>query len=325
MPSKTMQKVTMIALLMTIMTGVSSSVSFAAVKHGKTTATKNITSTGFPLSITDEAGHHVVIKKQPLRIASTTEGTDEIVSALVPKKRLVMVTTFASQPNYSNIVSYVKGIPAINEVNAEQVLAVKPDLVLMASYNTPAIVKQIETTGTPVFEFANFNSITQIEQNITLVGRLLGAQQKAKNVVVAMKQQIAHLSSLTKTKSKITVLNYSSDSYVAGRDTTVNSIIKDANGINVASGIEGWQTITDEELIKLNPDVIIGTKDDALMVKKLMSNPALSVLSAVKHHRIYLLSGANLTSVSQYVVRGVRDVEHVLYPNVQLPADSTLE
>ncbi len=303
-------------------TTVRSSGKASASKHrGQAVATEPKAS--FPLTILDEAGHRVKISKPPVRIASTTEGTDEILSALVPRKNVVMVTTFASQPLYSNVVGWAKGIRAINQVNAEQVLSVKPDLVLMASYNSPGVVAQIEQTGAPVFEFANFNSIRDIEANIALVGRLVGQQPRADRVVQAMKKQLGVISHDVAQQHRVTVLDYSSYGYAAGKNTTVDSIIRHAGGINAASNISGWKMITDEEIVKMNPQVIIDARGDSLA--KIIHNPALASVAAIKNHRVYYVNGAELSAVSQYIVRGVRDVAHTLYPNVTLPADSQLQ
>lgn len=279
----------------------------------------------FPLTLTDEAGHRVTVPKRPVHIASTTEGTDEILSALVPRSDVAMVTTYATNPQYSNIAGYAKGIPAINQVNAEQVLAVHPDLVLMASYNSPGVVKQIEQAGVPVFEFTDFNSIANIEQNIDLVGRLVGETARAERVVAAMNRQIRQIRADVAKVTPITVLDYGSYGYVAGRDTTVDSVIRDAGGINAAAGIDGWKTVTDEEIVKLDPQVIIDSSDDTGFLKKVAHDPGLASVAAVKDHRLYYIDSAHLTAVSQYVVRGVRDVAHALYPSVVLPADSRLQ
>lgn len=279
----------------------------------------------YPLKLVDEAGHKVTITKLPYRIASTTEGTDEILSGLVPKQRIVMVTTFASQPVYSNISKYVKGIPAINQVNAEQVLAVKPGIVLMASYNTPAIIQQIEQTGVPVFEFTNFNSIQDIETNIGVVGHLVGAPAKAVQMVTAMKKQLQTIHRATAKFKKLNVLDYGTDGYTAGRNTTVDSVITAAGGSNAAKNINGWQLLTDEEIVKMNPQVIIDASHDTGFVKKIMSDPALASVAAVKSSRVYTINGAQLMAVSQYIVRGVRDVAHVLYPFAKLPSNNQLQ
>ncbi len=289
------------------------------------TSSRHVVKSAYPLRLLDEAGHKVTIAKLPYRIASTTEGTDEILAGLVPKKRIVMVTTYASQPAYSNISSYVKGIPAIGQVNAEQVLAVKPNIVLMASYNTPAIVQQIEQTGVPVFEFTNFNSIHDIENNIDVVGRLVGIPAKATHMVTAMKKQLQVIHQATAKLKKLTVLDYSTSGYTAGRNTTVDSVITAAGGINAAKAINGWKLLTDEEIVKMNPQVIIDANNDPGFVKKIMSDPALASVAAVKSFRVYTINGAQLMAVSQYIVRGVRDVAHVLYPFSKLPSNNQLQ
>ncbi len=268
----------------------------------------------FPLHVKDQAGHWVTVQKKPLHIASVTEGTDEILSALVPKKDIAMVTSLASNPLYSNIVGFAKGIPAIGNANAEQVLAVHPDLVLMASYVTSGVVSQIEQSGVPVYEFANFNSIANIEQNIEVVGRLTGTLTKAKALVHHIQVQIQSYLKMDKGLPHPTVLDYSSYGFAAGRQTTVNDVIVDAGGINVARGLNGWQKITDEEIVKMNPQVIIDSSDDGTFLSKMAKDPALQTVSAIKNHRLYTINSADLSSVSQYVVNAVRDLHKVLFP-----------
>lgn len=279
-------------------------------------AQNNVQNTSYPLTITDEAGNKVTIPKQPKHIASTTEGTDEILSALVPKKDVAMVTTYATNPAYSNIVAWAKGIPAIQNATAEQVIAVHPDLVLAASYTTKGVVSQIEQTGTPVFEFTNFNSIAGIEQNIQLVGKLVGEQPKANQLVAQMNQKLSSIEKAVQGQKKVTVLDYSSYGFAAGTGTTVNDVIVDGGGINAAAKLQGWQKISTEEIVKMNPQVIIDASDDTGFIQKILTNPALQTVSAVKNHRVYSINSADLTTVSQYVVNGVRDVAKVLYPGV---------
>jgi iron complex transport system substrate-binding protein len=64
----------------------------------------------------------------------------------------------------------------------------------------------------------------------------------------------------------------------------------------------------------MNPTVIIDASDDAAFLQQLAKNPALQTVSAIKHHRLYAINSADLSSVSQYAVNGVRDLEAVLYP-----------
>lgn len=284
----------------------------------QTTSASTSQQAAFPVTLRDGVGHTVTISKRPQRIASTTEGTDEILSALVPKQDMVLVTTFSSDPSYSNITSFVKGIPAIQAANAEQVIAVHPDLVLLASYTTPGVVNQIEQAHIPAYEFNNFNSISDIERNIQVVGQLVGNEKGSKRLVQSMENQIQTVRNEVKGVKKVSVLDYSSYGYAAGAKTTVNDIFLDAGGINAAQNLQGWQKISDEEIVKLNPDVIIDASGDKGFIQKIRANPALKTVSAVQNHRVYSVNGADLSSVSQYVTQGVRDVAKLLYPTAQI-------
>ncbi|MCL6454024.1 MAG: ABC transporter substrate-binding protein [Alicyclobacillus sp.] len=282
------------------------------------TATSANQANAFPVTLTDDAGHRVTVAKRPQRIASTTEGTDEILTALVPKKDIVLVTNYADDPQYSNVTQLVKGIPTIQNPNAEQVIAAKPDLVLMASYTNQNVVKQIEQAGIPSYEFNDFNSIADIERNIEVVGKLVGNEAGAEKLVANMQSQLHQVQDAVKGQQKVTVLDYSSYGYAAGASTTVNDVIVDAGGINAAAKLNGWQQITDEEVVKLNPDVIIDASDDKGFVQKLLHNPALQTVSAIKNRRVYSVNSADLTSVSQYVTRGVVDLAKLLYPSAHI-------
>lgn len=301
----------------TTSTGSSVSTTNQASSSSQTTTSQAV-SASFPVTLKDGADHTVTLSKRPQHIASTTEGTDEILTALVPKKDIVLVTNYADDPQYSNVASVVKGIPTIQNLTAEQVIAAKPDLVLTASYAKQSVVSQIEQAGIPAYEFNSFNSIADIERNIQVVGKLVGQEAKAAKVVTIMQSQLQHVGNAVKGQKKVTVLDYSSYGYAAGSSTTVNDVIVDAGGINAAGKLKGWKKITDEEVVKLDPDVIIDANNDKGFVQKILNDPALKSVSAVKNHRVYSVNSADLTSVSQYVTHGVRDVAKLLYPNVQI-------
>lgn len=274
--------------------------------------------TAFPLTVTDEAGNKVTIQKQPQHIVSVTEGTDEILAGIIPKSELAMVTNFSSDPQYSNVTNFVKGIPQIQDANAETIIAAKPDLVLLASFTNQGIVNQIKQAGIPVYEFTDFTSISSIEKNIKVVGQLVGERGKSNQLVQSMESKINTISNAVKDKKKLTVLDYSSYGYAAGDNTTVNQMIEMAGGINAAKGLNGWQKISEEEIVKLNPDVIIVAESDNGFVKKVLSDSALQNVNAVKNKQVFAINGADLSSVSQYIINGVSDVAHVLYPDVKL-------
>ncbi len=275
--------------------------------------------TRYPLTVTDQAGRSVTLTKVPHHIASVTEGTDEILAGLVPKQDIAMVTSYATNPDYSNIVSFAKGIPAITNANSEQIIAVHPDLVLLASYTPPAVTSQITQTHVPVYEFNDFNSITNIEQNIQIVGRLVDQPVRAQDMVKTMNEQLLGIEQAVQGKAQPSVLDYSSFGFAAGNNTTVNQMIADAGGTNAAASLQGWQKVSAEQVVKMNPDVIIDASDDQGFIQKLLHDSQFRNVKAVKDRRVYAINSADLSSVSQSITRGVWDIAHVLHTSAQLP------
>lgn len=276
------------------------------------------TSTGFPITLTDDLGAKVTVRNKPMHIVSGTEGTDEMIASLVPKSRIALVTNLSSDPTYSDTTALVKGIRQWSGEDPEQALAVHPDLVLMASYAPQKVVTQLRNAGVPVYEFSDFNSISSIEHNIEVIGKLVGATPKATALVKQMNANLKRIQKAVAGDKKPKVLDYSSYGFAGGNGTTVNDMIRDAGGINAAAKLNGWAKITDEEIVKMNPDVIIDSTDDKAFLTKLEKEPGLQDVTAIKEHHVYAISSADLSSVSQYVVKGVYDVAKVLHPSAHL-------
>lgn len=269
---------------------------------------KSSTVVKFPITVTDEAGNKVTISHRPVRIASVTEGTDEILSALVPIKDMVLVTTYGKQSAYSFVANKVKGIKGIASATAEGIIAARPDLVFLASYTTAGVVNQIRQAGIPVYELTDFNSIQQIEANIENVGRVVGREAKARAIVAAMKKRLKVIANDAMHKTKPKVMYYASPNYVAGHNTTMNSVILAAGGTNAASQVNGWQPETAEAVVKQNPQILLFSKSDEKIAEAMLHNPKYSTVAAVKDHRVFLLPDRDTGTVSQYIVDSVATV-----------------
>lgn len=272
----------------------------------------------FPITLTDDTHHKVTVMAQPMHVVSGTEGTDEMIASLLPKSRIALVTNISSNPLYSDVTGLVKGLPQWTGDNPEKALSVQPDLVLMASYGPQKVMTQIKNAGIPVYEFNDFTSISSIEHNIGVVGKLVGETGKAHALVANMKHNLGQIKHEVKGQKRPTVLDYSSYGFAGGKATIVDDIIKAAGGVNAAAKLNGWAKITDEEIVKMNPDVIIDSSDDKGFLKKLAKEPGLQSVKAVKEHHLYTIKSSDLSSVSQFVAKAVYDVAKVLHPSAHL-------
>ena len=66
---------------------------------------------GFPLSVTDDAGVPLTLASPPSRIVSLTLPTDEILLSLVESGRLAAITTLSRDPAVSSAAEQAARVP----------------------------------------------------------------------------------------------------------------------------------------------------------------------------------------------------------------------
>ncbi len=274
----------------------------------------------FPLTVTDALGNEVTIPAKPQRIISLTLGTDEILLSLVGPERLIGVTYLAQDETTSNIASDPDLAKVANSLEAdpEQVIALEPDLVIVASFTNPAVLDQLVSAGLTVYVVGNFISIDAMEENILQIGALVGEDAAAQAMVASMDESLAVVADEVSQAGgdPPRVLYFTSGGWVAGSATTVDDMIVRAGGVNAAAeaGLVDWNQVGEEAVLTMNPDAVILSPyvtDD-----EFKTNPVYATLNAVVSDRVVTISDAYMSATSQYIVLGVEAVAHLLHPEL---------
>ncbi len=274
----------------------------------------------FPITITDALGNDVTLQSQPTRIVSLTLGTDEILLDLVGPQRLIGVTYLAADPATSNIADRpeLAQIPNALDTSPEPIIALEPDLVLVASFTDPAVVDQLKAAGVPVFVIGSFTSIQAMQENILTLGELVGEAERAREMVEAMNDRLAAVEAAVSQAEgqPPRVLYLASGGWVAGSATTVDDIIVRAGGINAAAeaGLVDWNQVNEEAIIEMRPDVVV--LSTYVTDEEFLANPAFANLDAVQNGQVIAISDAHMSATSQYIVQGVEDLAAFLYPDL---------
>ncbi len=250
-----------------------------------------------------------------------TLGTDEILLSLVDPERIIAVTHYAVDPGMSNVPEQAKAIPnQIRQAGVEQVAALDPDLILVASYTSADVVKQLTEIGFPVVRLETFSSIDGIKENIRTVGRSVGATKKAEAVIAEMTHRLRGLEERLSGKSERPgVLSYGPGGWTAGSETTFHEMVLRAGGRNLAaeSGLTGHKKLSLETIVTLNPDVIILSAwqpEASDFLDKIRAHPALAHLSAIRKKRVFVLPEKYFTTVSQYIVDATEALTRLIHP-----------
>ena len=128
----------------------------------------------------------------PQRIVSTNLCTDEYLFRLVPAARIAALSELAGamHPQISNIAGRIGSLRRIRP-NAEEVLTLRPDLVLLYQGVNPRLAVQLRAAGVRVFEVPWAHSLAQVRGVTRLLGRVLGVPGRAHALLSAMANNLA--------------------------------------------------------------------------------------------------------------------------------------
>lgn len=272
--------------------------------------------------VVDGIGNRVVLAKTPERIVSVSVAGTEILFSLVDPEKIVGVTSFDTDESMSNVADKAKAVENIIAFNAESVIALDPDLVVVATWNNPDVVDQIKTVGIPVYVMADITAISQIPDNIVSLGEAVGARDQAEKLAHEVTSRLAELDSLAaKAASRPKVLIYTTWGSTYGKGTTYDELIRRSNAINVADelGINGWGNVSEENIIVTNPDYVVFDfygQPDQSVISAFCANPKFQGLSAVVNGKVVSVEQRHTTSTSQYVVKGFEDLLRILHPEL---------
>lgn len=265
----------------------------------------------------------VTIAGPPERLLTLSLGHDEIVVALIGAGTLVGAGSFSSNETYSNVASAVSALPKVSR-DPEVVVALEPDLVIVSKFTSQDLVEAIESTGITVVRTALESSAEGHETNIRVIAYMLGAEAAAEVLIADIRDRIEFVQNRTDrfVDDRPTVLAISrfSDSITAaGSDSTEGGIIEQAGGINAAAaaGIGGFQTVSLESIVAINPDVIIITQPDpeaSVLREELIGEPALAGVPAVADDRVFFGDVKFFTTLSHWNVRGIEELAAQLFP-----------
>ena len=274
---------------------------------------------GFPKVLTDQTGRRVVLPQKPSRIVSVTLATDEILMALVDSPRLLGVTYLAVDERVSNMTQEAVAVPHKVRADPEQIIALQPDLVFVASYLRGEFIRLLQETGVVLFQFQEYDSIAEIQRNIRLIGEVVGEEERAEALVATMQARLSALAErLAPIKDRPRVLYWGSHGYTAGRLTSMDDLITYAGGENLAAtyGIIGSANISAEQALAMNPQVIVSSTFDQDAQRgspPTLLHPALQGTDAMQQGRVYTIPSRYLVTISQFIVDGVEAFARILH------------
>jgi iron complex transport system substrate-binding protein len=276
-------------------------------------------STPFPRTVRDAFGDPLTLNAPPKRIVSQTLGTDEILFAICPRDRIAGISEVALNNAYSKIADEAKASGIRTIFGPEDILALKPDLVFIASYTRSEMGTLLRAAHAPVYRFSNFDRIEDVVNNVRQLGYLIGEDDAAARVVNDMNERLTRARARAAASGRRPrIMTYDGSGYTAGSNTLFDDVIRQAGGVNVSAehGAKGFGRVSGEQILEWQPEYLIcGVKpgEEAIVRRRLMDNPAIATSTAVKSGRLILMDTRIFLTTSHHVVKAVETLVDALY------------
>ena len=212
-----------------------------------------------PATITDQLGQTVTLATtHPMRIVSLAPSNTEILFALGLGDRVVGVTDYDDYPPEAKSKPSVGGYV---DPNIEVLVSMKPDLILGTEAQPASTYKEIQDEGLTIVGISP-KTIDQILDSITLIGKITGTEKEAKTLTDSMQKRIKAVTDKTAKltadqKPKVFYVVWNDPLMTAGKDTFIDELITDAGGVNIFGDQESYPTVSIENVIAANPQIII--------------------------------------------------------------------
>lgn len=216
------------------------------------------------------------------RVVSLNPCLDSILVRLAPRHQIAAISHFSRIPQQSNIYSLAKTLPVTHET-AEEIVALRPDLVLSSQHSSRATRNALARLGIPVELFGVPQSVEESLEQVRRIGALTGHSARAARLCSKIVQAV-ELSRPETAQRRLKAVVFQPNGFAAGQGTLMSEMMEIAGFDNVAGryGIGRWGNLSLEQLIANPPEVLLsgaGSQGARSWAERIMLHPALRAIS----------------------------------------------
>ncbi len=252
----------------------------------------------YPMTF-DNYGREVTVTKRPERVLTLGPNCTELFVALGLEDYIVGRSLVNhSRGPLDEYADAVNSIPQLNYSSAtrEAIISSGADFIYALDWeisDTGCNIEEVGEYGMTVY----VNSATTLEeqyQEIRDIGKIFGVEDKAEEFISDQKARIEAVQEAVSGREAVDVLIYDSGNngvFTCSGSNFESLLIELAGGHNIFSDMTDaqWITVSYEEILARNPDVILIHDYDSPSVEEkiaeIKSNPTLAQLDCVKEER----------------------------------------
>ncbi len=195
------------------------------------------------------------------RIASINACTDQLLLALADPEQILGLGPYSRDATRSWSAAAARRYPRLSG-NAEDVLVLKPDVVVAGSFTKRATRELLKEQGQQVITFDVAHSLDEVKAQIRKMGEVTKHPDRAETYVTQIDAALSRARQFTARK-RYRVLSISRRGWVSGSRSLMSSLTAEI-GLSNAAGelglkLGGFASL--ESIVKLQPDFIVVSND----------------------------------------------------------------
>jgi len=251
--------------------------------------------------------------EQPVRVVSINLCTDQLLLMLADRTQIASISYLAVESNSSFMAEEARQYP-VNHEKIEELLSLKPDLILASEYSNRALIQLMQKLGHQIEIFPLPSDIKGIQANISRMARLLKQKERGQQLIKQMNQRINKIIQQQPTV-RPKALFYQPNHYTSGRNTLQDTALQLAGWRNLATelGIEGYNPINIEDLLMADPEQLFTSPyapGSHSLAEHQLSHPALQRVTAGKKmveidYKYWICGGPMIADAIEQLHRGL--------------------
>ena len=274
----------------------------------------------------DRAGNPIAIPAEVNKIISLAPATAEILEAVGAKDRVIAVDT--QTPLY---VAGFDDVPQFDMMapDVEAIAALEPDIVLTSgmSYIDGNPYQALVDMGICVIEIPSSASIQGVAEDIVFTAACVGCEAEGQALADDMLAKIDEIAAIGATieDKKTVFFEISALPYIysCGQGTFIDEMIEKVGAENVLGDMQGWVSVTEEDAVASNPDVILTSVnyiEDS--VGEILGRSGWENVTAIANKDVYYIDNAASSLPDQNIVKAMLEIAQAVYPEVYVDLEN---
>ena len=267
--------------------------------------------------ISDSDKNNIIQNKKIEKIISLSPGITDILIDLNEAHKIIAADTFSKDILKKNNINVSNIFDMLNP-DAEKIISLDSDIIfinnLTAFYTKNSLLSLSNPT---IITITNSETLKGIEDDIYFLGKVLNADDRAKEVVSNMRTKIKEIKDIgdTITNKKTVYFEISAlpNLYSFGSNVYLDDIINIIGAKNIFSNRNEWINVSEEDVVYLNPDIIFTSVDYVdKPVAEITNRAAWRDINAVKTSKVFFVEGTSLPTHN--IVSSIILMAKYIYP-----------